>query len=408
MTRYLGHLTCPRCGDRAEEWGALHGCPRCRDEGVGSNFLADYSTPSTPPVSDPSQPGIFRWRTHLPIADATEPVSLDEGDTPLVAVAALASRWGTEQAWVKDESRNPTWSYKDRLAAVAVTKARELGTDTVVVSTTGNHGAAVAAYAARAGLRCVVLTLASVPETMRTLMQSYGAIVVALGESTERWTLMAQAVDRLGWVPMSNFCDPPVGSIPFGVDGYKTIAFEIQRDLGDAPTHVIVPTAYADGLTGMWRGFRDLHDAGVTSRLPTMIAAEPLGPYGANLDAGTDGSTRVAVRPSVAFSTASPVATYQGLHTLRESGGRAFAQPDDEKVIADQTWLARASGLYLEAASAVGVSAGDQMSFGADARVVLVGSSTGLKDPMSTALRLPPVPTIAPDLAELISVVERS
>jgi len=357
---------------------------------------------------EPDQPGIFTWRHHLPLLSTTPPVSLFEGDTPLLDIPELAERWRVSAAYVKDESRNPTWSYKDRLAAVAVTKAVELGSDTVVVSTTGNHGAAVAAYAARAHIRCVVLTLASVPETMRTLMQSYGASVVALRESTERWALMRQAVSELGWIPMSNFQDPPVGSVPFGVDGYKTIAYEIHRQLGRIPTHVIVPTAYADGLTGIWRGFEDLRRSGTVSELPAMVAAEPLGPYGATLAAGTDRTQIVESHPSVAFSTASPVATFQGIHTLRMSGGRAFSQPDDERIISDQTWLAERSGIYMEAAAAVGVSAGDQMGFGADDVVVLVGTSTGLKDPTSTAVRMAPVPTIEPTLPDLLAHLDGS
>src|SRR5207247_483016 len=122
----------------------------------------------------------------LPVRDDTVPVSLDEGATPLLPLERLGAELGIPRLLAKDESRGPTWSYKDSLATVLVTKAVELGARGVVVSSTGNHGAAVAAYAARAGLPCLVLTLDSVPLVMKAHMAAYGAMVVALERSTDR------------------------------------------------------------------------------------------------------------------------------------------------------------------------------------------------------------------------------
>ncbi len=409
--RYLGDLACPRCGTTFDEHAALFGCGRCARDGVGSNPQARYGPIDGPVVPIAGEPGIFRWRHLLPIDAASPVVSIGEGDTPLVPSERLAEMVGVGALHVKDESRNPTWSYKDRLAAVAVTKAIEMGSDTVVVSTTGNHGAAVAAYAAAAGLRCVVLTLASVPDTMRTLMQSYGAEVVAVARSSDRWTLMQEAVEAFGWTPMSNFRDPPVGSNPFGVDGYKTIAYEIVEQSGRVPDVVVVPTAYGDGLTGIWRGFGDLVAAGMAERVPRMVAAEPLGPYRATLDAGTDASEIVEARPSVAFSTASPVATHQGVSTLRRSGGWARACPDDDAVIEAQVTIARATGMYVEAASAVSFHVLGQLAaeglVGRGQSVVLISTSSGLKDPGSTMSLLPEVPTIEPSLDALLAHLDR-
>ena len=124
--------------------------------------------------------------------------SLGEGATPLIHLGKIGEEIGLDQLYVKDETQNPTWSYKDRLAAVAVNHAWGSGAETVVVATTGNHGAAVAAYAAAAGLRCVALTLESVPSTMKVLMQIYGAHVVALSSGPERWELLRKAVSKFG------------------------------------------------------------------------------------------------------------------------------------------------------------------------------------------------------------------
>src|SRR5262249_45904751 len=155
-------------------------------------------------------------------------VSLGEGDTPLVETPALASWLGVRSVLVKDESQNPTWSYKDRLAAVAVTKAAVLGKDTVVVASSGNHGAAVAAYAAAAGIRCVVLSPRAVPSTMSTLLRIYGSELYLVETAADRWQVMAEGVRQLGWFPISGYQAPPVGSVPFGIEAYKTIAYEIQ------------------------------------------------------------------------------------------------------------------------------------------------------------------------------------
>ncbi len=354
---------------------------------------------------DRTQPGLFRYRDLLPLSRRTPPISLHEGNTPLISAAPLARRVGAGRLFIKDESRNPTWSYKDRLAAVAVTKAVELGMDTVVVASTGNHGAAAAAYAARAGLRCVVLTQATVPATMKTLMQVYGAEVVALRSGPERWALMAQAVAEWGWFAISGHADPPVGSNPYGVDGYKTLAYELVEQLGTAPDVVVVPVAYGDGLAGIARGFDDLRALGVTDRVPRLLAAETFGPHADALASGAEVAGPVPAGPSAAFSIASPVGTYQALAALRASNGRAVAVPEDDAVLAAQADIGRSTGLYLEAASAIGLAALDRFAatghVGSQDTVVLVATSTGLKDPASTATRLPDVPVVEPSLQAL-------
>lgn len=352
-----------------------------------------------------SGPGVFRFAPLLPVDPAGPLVSLGEGGTPLVPVprAAAAAGLSAGALLVKDESRNPTWSYKDRLAAVAVTKAVQQGHDTVVVASTGNHGAATAAYAARAGLRCVVLTVASVPETMKTLMQSYGADVVAFDDPRDRWVVMRAGVEERGWVPVSGYLSPPSGSNPFGVDGYKTIAYEVWEQLGRAvPDVVVAPVAYGDGVAGMVRGFRDLVALGLADRVPRMVAAEPFGPHEAALRDGFVPGAAVPAGPTVAFSIGSSMATWQAWDALRTTDGAA-ATADDEAVMRAQATLAATEGLYLEASSVMTYAVLPALvARGAvrpDETVVLLGTSTGLKDVGATAARLAPVPVIAPTLA---------
>ncbi|RBQ15782.1 threonine synthase [Spongiactinospora rosea] len=375
------------------------GCPACERDGVPANALPDYEIPAIGelPVDD-GQPGLFRYRALLPLSQETPAVSLGEGGTPLVALPRTADRLGLASVHLKDETRNPTWSYKDRLAAVAVTKAAELDAPAVVVASTGNHGAAVAAYAARAGLRCVVLTVASVPDTMKTLMQVYGAGVVALERPADRWVLMRRLVEERGWLPLSGHASPPAGSLGYGVDGYKTIAYEIAAQLGRVPDYVVVPVSYGDGLAGIWRGFADLVALGVTDRLPRLVAAEPFGPYGDALAKGADVAGPVPVTPSVAFSTASPFGTYQGLAALRATGGLTVGVPDNDRIMDAQRRFGREAGLYLEASSITTFAALEELAgrIPAGSDVVLIGSSTGLKDVGSTAAGQRPVQVVEP------------
>ena len=409
MSGYTRRLRCVRCGrDYPDPSIALigAGCPSCAGDGVPANILpvVDLTGMDRLPV-DAAQPGLFRYRAMLPLAADTTPVSLGEGGTPVVELPHLADRTAVAKVWVKDESRNPTWSYKDRLAAVATSKAVEVGAETVVVASTGNHGAAVAAYAARAGLRCVVLTLASVPATMKTLMQSYGAEVVALQRPADRWSLMGQLVAARGWMAMSGYADPPAGSNPYGVDGYKTIAYEIVEQLPQPPDVVVVPVAYGDGLAGIGRGFADLAALGVIDRVPRLIAAEPFGPLAAALAAEDVTAGPVPVQPSVAFSTATPFGTQQSLAALRASDGAAVATPDDDEIIAAQLELAREAGMYLEASSVTAVVALSKARAAGvlceTDTVVVIGTSTGLKDVGATAARLPEVPIIEPSIGAL-------
>src|SRR5262249_3374796 len=205
--RVLG-LECLRCRTLFPAGPLFAGCPRCREAGVTVNLtvkldLTGLAGLPAGQLGDPDAPrGLWRFRKLMPVS-GEHPVTLGEGATPLVHLERLGRRLGPPGLYAKDESRNPTWSYKDRLCSVAVTHAAETGARVVTISSTGNHGASTAAYAARAGLHCVIFTLASVPDTMKTLMQAYGAAVVACPTSESRWDLMRQGIERYGLHPTS-------------------------------------------------------------------------------------------------------------------------------------------------------------------------------------------------------------
>ncbi|MDD4569215.1 MAG: pyridoxal-phosphate dependent enzyme [Tepidanaerobacteraceae bacterium] len=413
LNSFIG-VECIRCGRPLADNLIFNGCPHCKDEGYNVNYKTKYNySKLSKMIKEGEKPfsgkGVWRYRQLLPIKDHTVPITLDEGDTPLRHLKKLGKQLGLSNLYVKDESRNPTWSYKDRLCSVAVTKAVEDGAEAITISSTGNHGAATAAYAAVAGIPCVVFTIPQVPDTMKTLMQSYGAFVVATPTPIDRWTLMKQCVKEFNWVPISGYVSPPIGSNPYGIDGYKSISFEIFEELGEAPDFVSVPAAYSDGLYGVWSGMRDLRELGLTEKLPKMVAAEVFGSLRATLQEKSTKPVSVDAEWSVSFSIAGSLGTYQGLSALKESDGLAETSNDDE-TMKMQKALASTEGLYAEAASVTSLVAISKLrkagKIQEDDKIVAVITSTGLKDPAETAKYLPKVPLVEPNLSNLSKVLK--
>jgi threonine synthase len=405
-------LECLRCHTVFEDARGFAGCPRCREAGVAVNLTVRLDLSALAglrPESLPSTPrGLWRYAAVLPVA-AEHAVSLGEGATPLVRLERLGKRLGLPRLFAKDESRNPTWSYKDRLCAVAVSHAVATGARVITISSTGNHGASTAAYAARAGLPCVIFTLASVPETMKTLMQAYGAAVVACPTSEARWQLMREGIERLGWYPTSGFVVPPIGSNPYGIEGYKTIAWEIAEDLGwTAPDVIVVPSAYSDGLYGVWKGWVELQALGLVKDVPRMIAAEPFGPLANALERGLEAPELVPGGASVAFSIASRYGTWQGLTALKQSAG-AGVRITDEGLFEAQRALAREEGIFVEPSSATSLTAVMQLAarkaLDPEQTVVVVLTSGGLKDPGASRTWLPTVPDTPADFDGVLRVL---
>lgn len=414
--RRLG-LECLRCHSLFDEPRLFSGCPRCRARGIAVNLSVKLDLDPlgglTPEQLAPrsGRRGLWRFSALMPVT-TDRPVTLGEGATPLIHLERLGRRLGLSRLFAKDESRNPTWSHKDRLCAVAVTHAVESGARVVTIASTGNHGASTAAYAARAGLTCVIFTLASVPETMKTLMQAYGAAVIECPTSESRWSLMRQGIERLAWYPTSGFSVPPIGSNPYGIEGYKTIAYEVAEDLSwQAPDLVVVPSAYSDGLAGIWKGMVELHALGLIKRMPRMVAAEPFGPLAHALERGLDVPERVEGGDSVAFSIASRYGTYQGLVALRESRG-AGVRITDEGVFEAQRALAREEGIFVEPSAAAALAAVLEQRarkvIDPDEVVVLVLTSGGLKDPGASRAWLPAVPAAPDDFDGALAVLRES
>ena len=402
-------LQCLRCGTQYDAKHYACDCPKCHPE-APSNLVVTYDATLTTPRSRPVRAlgrGLWRYGDLLPITEA-EAVSLGEGGSPLHELTTIGRDLGIGAFFGKDESRNPTWSFKDRLGCVAVSVARKMGASAIVSSSTGNAGAAVAAYAAKAGMPCVVFTTKGAVGPLATQMKVYGASVVAVENKADRWPLMQRAVREFGWFPTSPFFGPVVGSNPYGIEGYKTLAYEIVEQLEwQVPDCCVLPVCYGDALIGMWRGFEEMLAMGWIDRLPRMMAAEIYGSLGAALRDGGDALLDMPMtHDTVAKSTTATRSTFQALHVLRASGGAATTVSNDV-IMQWQQQLARQEGLYVEPASAGAVAAVAQLKAEGKIKssdsVVALLTASGLKDPDATAAAMGSKETISKEVEAALS-----
>lgn len=370
------------------------GCPETSDESTQYPLAVDYDYDRVDPAlfEGSPGPGLERWAPLLPPLDAP---GLGAGATPVVSLPAVAEWAGIDgEVYLKDESRNPTWSQKDRLARVEVSAAVREGAPGVVASSSGNHGAAVAAHAARAGLDAVVLTSPETAGAVQEFIGSYGAAVVGVPDYDLRRRAVDRIADEHGYHPTTTRTADHTGH-PFGPEGYKTIAYELYQQVG-VPGTVLVPTAHAELLYGVWKGFRELSELGIADRTPAMVACEPgaRAPLAQALDSGEE-VAEVDPADTGAYSIRATRSTYRGRLAIEESDG--FASPFPDAVMDEaQSRLAR-TGIWQESSGAAGVAGlrsavesgrGDEV----DGPVVCLGTSSGFKDGRSRV-----VPEVAPE-----------
>ena len=326
---------------------------------------------------------LWRYRERLPV----EPlVTLDEGGTPLVSAPTLSERTGAE-VWLKLEGTNPTGSFKDRGMTVAVSAAVQEGAEAVICASTGNTAASAAAYAARAGLRGVVI----VPEgkiATGKLAQAlmHGARVVALrGNFDEALALVREVADRHPIALVNSLND-------YRIEGQKTGAFEVCDQLGEAPDVVCVPVGNAGNVTSYWKGFQE-YDAA-----PRMHGYQAEG--AAPLVTGEPVAEPETVASAIRIGN--PARWEDAMAAVTDSRGEIRAVSDAE-ILAAYELLAAGEGVFCEPASAASVAG--LLRYGAEGRVVCVLTGHGLKDPQTALDRASAVVPCEPDLEAVEAAV---
>jgi threonine synthase len=339
-------------------------------------------------------------------------VSLGEGNTPLLRLTKLAEASQLGEVHVKNEGLNPTGSFKDRGTAVAASMAREFGVGTVVCSSTGNAGISVAAYAAAAGLRAVVLAGENADQAKLRLISGFGAQVVRVkGTVSAAYSLACRASASWRWMNVtSTFVNP------FAVEAHKSVAYELLEQLGQVPEYVVVPVSVGPLLAGMYSGFREMKEAGLSNRLPRMVAAQAsrCAPLALAFERGDERVARwEGSADTVAGGIADPLEGYEQeatytLRVVRESGG-CIVRCDDDAILDAQARLAAEEGILAEPTGAVAIAALRrlQSDYGLDrAQIVSVVTGTGLKNAAAQFQAAAPMEAIEPRLPELQAFLE--
>jgi threonine synthase len=274
---------------------------------------------------------MWRYQEWLPLLDGEAAVTLGEGGTPLLETPRLAARYGLGRLLVKDESLNPTGSFKARGLAAAVTRARRAGAERFVVPTAGNAGVALAAYAARDGATARVYAPATTPGTILSQIRSFGAELVLLEGHIGDCGKAARAyAAETGAVDVSTLREP------YRIEGKKTLALELAEQLGwTVPAAIVYPTGGGTGLIGMWKAFGELRAAGwISGELPRLYSVQATGcaPVVAAFDSGAERCTPWPDPQTTAagLRVPSPLGDRLMLAALRESGGGAVAVTDAE------------------------------------------------------------------------------
>src|SRR4051812_27420809 len=331
---YFTHLECSAaCGAPARE-------PRVEQHlcGCGAPLLARYDLESARGWEKSSlggrEPSMWRYRELMPLFDGEAPITLGEGWTPLIHATRLGADLGLSRLFVKDESLNPTNSFKARGLSAAVTRAVYLGATALSVPSAGNAANALAAYAAAAGIPAKVFMPKDVKVPFIRECELYGADVTLVdGLITDAGRIAAETGKPLGWYDVSTLKEP------YRIEGKKTMAYELGEQLGwDFPDWIIYPTGGGTGMVGMWKAFEEMEAIGwkTPGRRPKMVSvqAEHCAPIVRAFDEGKERSELFPNARTVADGLRVPkaIGDFLVLRAIRESGGTAVAVSDADMV----------------------------------------------------------------------------
>lgn len=316
---------------------------------------------------------VEEYREFMPVTDNTPVVTLYEGNTPLYKAEKLSAQFGVD-IWLKFEGLNPTGSFKDRGMTMAVSKAKEEGAEVLICASTGNTSAAAAAYAARAGMKAVVVIphgKVALGKLAQTIM--YGAEIIEIEGNFDVALSIVRQVSETHPVKLVNSVNP------YRIEGQKTAAFEVCDDLGEAPTHLAIPVGNAGNITAYWKGFNEYRRHRRSGKLPKMLGFEAAGSAAIVKGHPIEHPETIAT----AIRIGNPASWQQAADAAKDSKGK-IDMVDDEEILAAYRLIA-AEGVFCEPASAASVAGVIKLAnsgyFSENDRVVCVLTGNGLKDP---------------------------
>ncbi|MQA28595.1 MAG: threonine synthase [Luteitalea sp.] len=381
---YFSHLECSvPCGAPLADPRQRHHLCRC-----GAPLLARYDLEQARHWRRDSLTGrdasLWRYREMMPIFAGEQPVTLGEGFTPLVHTKRLGAAVGLEALYIKDESLNPTNSFKARGQSAAITRARSLGATTIALPTAGNAGNAAAAYAAAAGLACHVFIPADAKRPFVDECRLYGATVTLVeGLITDAGRVAAERGASLGWYDVSTLKEP------YRIEGKKTLAYEIAEQMEWRwPDWFVYPTGGGTGMVGMWKAFDELERIGwmPAGRRPKMVSVQATGcaPIVRAFEQGADTALPWEQAATVADGLRVPraIGDFLILRAVRESGGTALAV-SDASMVAGMLEIGRTEGISAAPEGGAALAAIRQLTsqgtIGLNDSVVLFNTGGALK-----------------------------
>jgi threonine synthase len=345
---FLTHLVCSSCAAQHDAKQLQNLCTKCQKPLLAKYDLKAISRKLTrQKLRARADRSLWRFRELLPLPQSVDPISLGEGGTPLLRADRFGGQLGLSDLWIKDESVNPTQSFKARGMSVAVSMAKHLGATKLAVPSAGNAGSALAAYAARAGLEAYIFMPCDTPQLNIIECKELGAhLELVDGLITDCAAEIARRKTKEEWFEMSTLKEP------YRLEGKKTLGYELAEQLGWwLPDVILYPTGGGTGLIGMWKAFIEMEALGwVDGKRPRMYSVQASGcaPIVRAFEAGADQAVEFPNAQTRASGLRVPkaIGDFLMLRILRESGGGAIAIDDDEMI-----WVTRevggAEGLFI-------------------------------------------------------------
>jgi len=377
---FLTHLECSACGLRHDWWCLQNLCTACQKPLFAIVDLAAASRTLTRETLGTREKSLWRYREVLPLPATAEPISLGEGGTPLLRAKKFA---GDIDFWIKDESLNPTQSFKARGMSVAVSMAKHLGATRLAVPSAGNAGGALAAYAARAGLKAHIFMPRDTPLANIIECREVGAHVTLIdGLITDCGAEIARCKAKEDWFDMSTLKEP------YRVEGKKTLGYELAEQCNwQLPDVILYPTGGGTGLIGMWKAFDEMETLGwIGKKRPRMVAVQATGcaPIVRAFEAGEKSAAEFPGAHTCAPGLRVPkaIGDFLILNILRQSNGSAVAV-DDEEMIRVVREVGSSEGLFVAPEGAACFAALKSLrstgKIGSGERVVIFNTGSGIK-----------------------------
>ncbi len=413
MDHVIG-LKCTICGQMYGVDEVQYVCPKHGDDGI-LDVVYDYERIAARFTKEDLAASrdftIWRYKPLLPVEPDSPVPPLRVGWTPLYPAPRLAEQLGLKHLWVKDDTGEPTASFKDRASALAVVKAQEVGAEIITTASTGNAAAALAGLAASVGLPAVIFVPKSAPPAKIAQHLIYGARVMLVdGTYDDAFELTLKVAREFGWYNRNTAYNP------YMTEGKKTAALEICEQLGwEAPDRIFVPVGDGCIIGGIHKGLKDLMALGWIDHMPKIMGVQAAG-SDPLVRAWEEGLQGWEMKPVEAHSVADSIVAglprdrNKALAAVRETGG-AYLRVSDEEILAAIPKVARNTGVFVEPAAAAAYAGLEKAvaegTVDPDERVVVLLTGSGLKDIASAMKTVPEPPVVAPTLEAVKAVMGR-